>query len=245
VDFAAHARSFGTAAALYHRSRPRYPLAALHFALGGAAPLRVVDLGAGTGILTGQLIELGHEVTAIEPDERMRSHIPGDARAGSAEHIPLPNASVDAVLAGQSYHWFDPEPAHAQIARVLRARGHFCPLWNVRDHAEAWVGVLSEILHDTGHSAEHEAATGGFGEQFGPVSTATFRWSQPHTVDSLLDLIRTRSYYLTADPSAQHRLTANIHDLVATHPDLVGRDTFELPYVTHAYRAERLDQART
>src|SRR6266550_2633842 len=91
---------------------------------------------------------LDHEVVPVEPDEAMRARLarstPGvTPLAGSAERIPLPDTSVDAVVAGQSYHWFDPEPAHREIARVLRPGGVFAPVWNIRDESEPWVAALS------------------------------------------------------------------------------------------------------
>ena len=97
-------RSFGTVAGDYDRYRPGYPPEAVAWALG-ERPLRVADLGAGTGILSRLLHRLGHEVTAVEPDDRMRARLaeasPGVAAvAGTAEEVPLPDGSVDAVVAG-------------------------------------------------------------------------------------------------------------------------------------------------
>ena len=90
------ASSFGPAAAVYDRVRPHYPAEAVEWALrpAGAAPLRVLDIGAGTGILTRLLLSLGHTLTAVEPDADMLRRLgemsPG-ARAltGRAESIPL------------------------------------------------------------------------------------------------------------------------------------------------------------
>src|SRR5690242_21850051 len=103
------ALSFGPAASEYDTHRPTYPPAALTWALGND-PRRVVDLGAGTGILTRVLVGLGHEVIPVEPDAQMRQALaagtPGvEPLAGSAEQIPLADGSVDAVLAGQGDHW--------------------------------------------------------------------------------------------------------------------------------------------
>ncbi len=130
-----HALSFGAAAGDYDRFRPRYPEAAVRWALDGLSRARVVDLAAGTGILTRTVLALGHEVVPVEPDPGMRAQLvvstPGTtALAGSAEALPLPDSAADAVLVGTAYHWFDREPAHAEIARVLRAR------WHLRPHLE-------------------------------------------------------------------------------------------------------------
>jgi len=121
------ALSFGTAADRYDRFRPTYPADAIAWALG-ERPLRIADIGAGTGILSRVLQRLGHEVVAVEPDEKMRGRLeevsPGiTALAGTAEEIPLPDRSVDAVVAGQAYHWFDTVRAHPEIARCSGRAG--------------------------------------------------------------------------------------------------------------------------
>lgn len=119
--------SFGRVAALFDRVRPDYSQESLdraQQALELDASARVLDLAAGTGRLTTELARRFAHVVAVEPDEAMRSLIPvGDVLAGTAESIPLPAASVDAVFVGEAFHWFDPEPAVAELARVLRARG--------------------------------------------------------------------------------------------------------------------------
>jgi SAM-dependent methyltransferase len=240
VDFSKHASSFGAAADLYDRIRPRYPLEALRWALG-EAPRRIVDLGAGTGILTRQLRELGHDVIAVEPDDEMRRQIDGDARAGSATAIPVEAESQDAVTAGQAYHWFAGAPAHTEIARVLRPGGWFIPIWNVRDESVAWVAELSDVFD--GHRArtaidERTLTPDQFGPLFGTAELQLFRWSTPHTVDSLVDLIKSRSYYLVSDADARAALEARVRELAGrTFGD---QQTFALPYVTYAYRSQKL-----
>lgn len=122
-----HASSFGAAATAYAEHRPDYARAAARWALKPAPGRRVLDLGAGTGKLTATLVTVGAEVTAVEPDPAMltelRRALP-DVRAlpGSAEVIPLPDASVDAVLAGNAMHWFDMAVAGPEIARFLAPR---------------------------------------------------------------------------------------------------------------------------
>jgi SAM-dependent methyltransferase len=240
--FQARARSFGPAAERYDRIRPRYPEAAIRWILGDT-PLTVVDIGAGTGILTRQLVALGHRVIPVEPDPGMRERLVAaggapEPQAGSAEEIPLPDASVDAVVAGQAYHWFDPVRAHPEIARVLKPGGVFGPLWNDRDEDVSWVAALSTVTD------EREGASPGLptnaGDAFGPVEQALFRHSVTHTPGTLVELMRSRSYHLTATPARRAEMDAAIRNLCATHPDLTGRAEFELPYVTRAYRTHRL-----
>jgi SAM-dependent methyltransferase len=207
----------------------------------GPDPLRVVDLGAGTGILTRQLIELGHEVIPVEPDPGMRARLDESIGAslaveGSAERIPLPDAAVDAVVAGQAYHWFDRGPAHAEIARVLRPGGVFSPVWNLRDERVPWVARLSDLVDGTGRHRDGEDID-GFGDRFGPVEHARFAFVRMFTTDLLVDLVKSRSYFITANPDEQARIERAVRDLVAGDPELAGRDEFAMPYVTDAYRA--------
>ncbi|MEN3306601.1 MAG: hypothetical protein V7603_2803 [Micromonosporaceae bacterium] len=245
------ALSFGPAANEYDARRPHYPEPAVAWALGGT-PLRVVDLGAGTGILTRALLRLGHRVTAVEPDDAMRSRLlattPVDqALAGSAEAIPLPDGSVDAVTAGQAYHWFNRERAHPEIARVLRPGGVFVPVWNIRDESVPWVARLSEIADEVRSPAGDDWLDGEFeapmddrsygplfGPLFGTVERRVFRHSVPMTADRLVALMSTRSYYLTASPQQRATTERAIRQLAAELPE-----TFELPYVTATCRARR------
>jgi SAM-dependent methyltransferase len=123
--------SFGNVAETYDRVRPPYSRVLLDRAetlLELDAQSRVLDLGSGTGRVTRELARRFEDVVAVEPDERMRA-LHGGAIEGSAEAIPLEDASVDAVFVGEAFHWFDPEAAIPEIARVLRPRGGLAVLW--------------------------------------------------------------------------------------------------------------------
>jgi SAM-dependent methyltransferase len=238
------ALSFGSAADRYNELRPGYPAEALRWILG-EAPVRVVDLGAGTGILSRALVALGHEVIPVEPDRDMRARLAAASPdltplAGFAEQIPVPDNSVDAVVAGQAYHWFDQDAAHAEAARVIRPGGVFAPLWNIRDDSIGWVARLAEITYDDTAGRGHREPVKAFGPNFGPVERERFTHTTSHTPDTLVGLITTRSYYLTATPEHQQELERLVRELCASHPELAGRSTFDLPYHTYTYRATRL-----
>src|SRR6478735_11115903 len=126
------AKSFGSEDGVYEAGRPGYPTAAVEWMLQPVGhegrALRVADVGAGTGKLTRVAVELGAEVVAIDPDAAMlaelREHVHGvPTFVGSAERMPLPDASVDALLLGQAWHWVDSAAASEEAARVLRSGG--------------------------------------------------------------------------------------------------------------------------
>ncbi len=234
------ALSFGAAAAAYDAHRPGYPPEALRWALG-PRPLRVVDLGAGTGIMTRVLLALGHDVLPVEPDERMRAQLaaatPGaQPLAGTAESIPLPDACVDAVVCAQSYHWFDRERAHPELARVLRPGGILAPLWNLRDEDVPWIAEFTRLAHgpsSRGYVGREDYSD--LGPLFSRAQLRTFRHVIAMTTDDLLALVTTRSYYLTASAQRQRDTVAAIRELVAGLPQ-----PFDVPYLTKTYRAQRL-----
>jgi SAM-dependent methyltransferase len=237
----AAALSFGPAAQQYDEFRPSYPPAALTWALG-TEPRRVVDLGAGTGKLTRVLLSLGHDVVPVEPDPQMRELLARRSAgvrplAGTAEQIPLPDGSVDAVLAGQAYHWFNPGLAHPEIGRVLRPGGVFAPVWNLRDESVPWVARVGEVIDDRQHEAEL-LEPAGLGPLFGPVASKTFRHEVPMTADRLVALLSTRSYFLVAPPQQRAALAEQIRAVTVGLPEM-----FPLPYRTIIYRAIR--SART
>ncbi|WP_042370314.1 class I SAM-dependent methyltransferase [Streptacidiphilus neutrinimicus] len=255
TDRTVQANSFGAAAAAYERGRPEYPAAALDWLLavapeGRTAPRDVVDLGAGTGKLTRSLCARGLAVTAVEPSEGMREQLtlaaPG-ARvlAGSAEAMPLADASADVVLAAQAWHWVDTAVAVPEAARVLRPGGTLGLVWNIRDEREDWVAALGRLL--TPHGAP---ATGGEGVErladhpglFGPVERFDVEWSHTLTGDQLVDLVNSRSYVITMQAADREALLAEVRELFDRHPALVGRAHVELPYRTECYRARRADR---
>ncbi|RRR98697.1 class I SAM-dependent methyltransferase [Glycomyces terrestris] len=239
------ARSFGQAADLYDAARPAYPAEAVRW-LAGDAPADVADLGAGTGLLTRGLTALGHRVTAVEPDAQMLAKLtastPGLAAAleGAAERLPLPDASVDVVTAGQSFHWFDRPTALPEIRRVLRPGGVLAPIWNLRDESVDWVERLTEVIGSSKGeiTALGAAEPGYFGPEFGEPEVRVFRHEKPLDRAALVRLVQSRSYYLTASDERKRDLVAAVQDLADTHPDLAGRETFAMPYATYAFRVK-------
>jgi SAM-dependent methyltransferase len=127
----------------YVRSRPSYPSGLLHFLaadLGLAPDHLIVDVGSGTGILSELFLARGNRVVAVEPNRAMREAAEAafgdqalfESVAGSAEETTLPDRMADFVVAGQAFHWFDPEKAATELGRVLKPEGWAVILWNHR-----------------------------------------------------------------------------------------------------------------
>jgi SAM-dependent methyltransferase len=229
--------SFGEEAAAYERGRPSYPPEAIDWLLPASAA-DVLDLGAGTGKLTVRLAERGLKVTAVDPIPEMLEVLRGSlpsvpALLGTAEDIPLPDNSVDAVLVAQAWHWFDPERASAEVARVLRPGGRLGLVWNIRDDRLGWVKDLGRII-----GAEHDPlADSPLASVFTDVQTRQVEWTSYLTPQALIDLVASRSYCITSPAEVRNRVLDQVRELLATHPALANSTGLALPYVTHCVRA--------
>jgi len=237
----AQGRSFGVAADVYERSRPPYPADAVAWLLPDHAD-HVLDLGAGTGKLTRQLVDGRRRVVAVEPLEQMRetgrAAVPGvEFREGTAEQIPLDDASVDVVLVAQAWHWVDPQRALPEVARVLAPGGRLGLLWNDRDERVDWVRELGQIMHE-GASVIRDGDRPTIGAPFGPMQTFTVEWVHRIDPQTLLDMVTSRSYFITAPDERKATTLEAVQDLLETHPALRGRSEIDLPYTTRCFRAD-------
>ncbi|MWB99982.1 class I SAM-dependent methyltransferase [Agromyces seonyuensis] len=240
AEHTAHARSFGAVAQVYAAVRPGYPAEAVEWLVGDAE--RILDLGAGTGKLTEALIALDRDLVAVDPLEEMLEELslalPGVPRlVGAAEAIPLDDEDVDAVVAGQAWHWFQRAKAVSEIVRVLRPGGVLGLIWNSRDESADWVRQVDELIGESGAATSIATAVGDLGSRFGPVEEFSTTWTMPITRADFLDLVRSRSMFIRSTPAEQAATLAAVGALLDGHPDTAGRERFDLPYVTHAFRA--------
>ncbi len=235
------AYAFGLVAQEYDRGRPGYPASAVRWLLG-ETPLNVVDLGAGTGKLTAALVAEGHRVVAVEPLPEMRELLGARVRdaavlAGTAEETGLADASVDAVVAGAAFHWFDQTRAFPEIARILRGPGILGLLGNRFDYSAQWVQRLRETLRGT--------RLGGAGRWPGPeqlhehfLDVEDRDFPHDETVDRarLLDLALSRSSVAMLETEEREALLERIARLWEQEPELRGRTSVTLGYLTRVRR---------
>jgi SAM-dependent methyltransferase len=248
--------SFGAAAAAYAEHRPDYAQAAVRWALERAPGPRVLDLGAGTGKLTTTLVALGAEVVAVEPDPAMLSELRRALPAvralpGSAEAVPLPDTSVDAVLAGNALHWFDMAIAGPELARILVPDGILAGLWNVVDDRVDWVAALERVSgtaaigpRDTfsawrGATAHLHLPSDRSAAQFGSPEQTEFPHGQRRTADSLVATIATRAGILVMPEQEREAALGRIGAFLASRPE-TARGQFTLPMLTGVLRVRRM-----
>lgn len=235
---AARAASFGAVADAYERTRPGYPTELVAW-LAGHPPRHVVDVGAGTGKLTRQLVATGHDVVAVEPDplmaRRLRAGLPQiRLLVAPAEALPLPDSSADALTAAQAYHWFEPQAFLAEAARVLRPGGVLGLIWNVDDESTAWLADLRELTgmsrFDDRSPAEQIESSGAFH----PVERRVGGLVQRLQRADFIDLLASHSAVAVAPPEERTRMLTAAAGLYERYARPEG---IQIPYTTYAYRA--------
>jgi len=231
----AAATGFARSVEAYERGRPDYPpeaLAHLQRELDLRGGRTVVDLAAGSGKLTRQLVTLGCEVIAVEPVDEMRAAIGEGIRAleGTAEAIPLPDSSADAVTVAQAFHWFDGAKALAEIARVLRPGGMLALVWNRRPvESSPLHAAISEIIAPyRGDAPAH--ATGAWREAFAGRELSEWRheFAQRLDADGLADRVGSTSFVAALDDVERERVLARVRALA-------GEGPVEVPYVCEVH----------
>ncbi|GAA3050549.1 MULTISPECIES: class I SAM-dependent methyltransferase [Actinomycetes] len=246
------------AAREYDELRPRYPKQVVEAILGPVArvsgPLRVADVGAGTGILTRQLLAAGEDrvarVHAVEPsgpmtqvlqetvddDEELRRRL--QVHLTSAEDTGLEQGAVDVVVAAQAWHWFETGAVQREAHRILAERGALAIVSNHLDTSDPWVHRLTRIMragdvHRPGWSPPLDPRL------FAPPRTEEFTWSRRLTADDVRRLAATMSSWLRAGPKERARRRENLDWYLDEHTGLAGDDVVELPYLTVLHTAQR------
>jgi SAM-dependent methyltransferase len=258
--------SFGSVAADYDRYRPAPPPQALDWLIPPDATA-VLDLAAGTGAVTRLLIGRAARVVAVEPDDRMRSVLAArcpeaEVLEGRGEDIPLPDASVDAVVIASAWHWLDPERAVPEIARVLRPGGTLGVIWVSRDSRVDWVAEFNGMMREAreadrapdrpapGKTAADGSAADGPrrerrrrrevtfppGSPMSPVEERVVEYSLPMTKDDLFGLLGTYSGVITLDPARRADFSQRARDFLDRQP----WEQTDLPMICRCLRSTRL-----
>lgn len=256
------AGSFGRVAESYDRVRPGPASAAVDW-LVPAGCRSAVDLAAGTGLFTRALLGRVPEITAVEPDGRMRAVLAERTEGvrvldGRGEAIPLPDASADAVFVSTAWHWFDPALAVPEIARVLRDGGRLGVIWTSRDRAGDWVAELdllrlSAVPGETGSREAGEPRTADQVREkldrhhrvtlpqdapFGCAEARSFTFNQVMDIDDVVDWLATSSVFITASPAGRQAGLARCRSALLAQA--TGDSRVEMPLRSWCWRADRV-----
>jgi SAM-dependent methyltransferase len=233
----------------YERGRPGWPAEVVD--VPGLSPRSaVLDLGAGTGKLTRLLAATFACVVAVEPAAAMRRRLSAacpdvDLLDGTAEAIPLADASVDAVFVAQAFHTFDDPRALAEIARVLSARGLLVLMWNLPggptepsvDAAEEFLEALAPPAEELGYDpldlGSHRYSSGAWqaafaGSPFGALEGAHVAHTQVTDRDGLCAFYASMGW-IGDLPDAERAA------LLAAVRSRLGADEYRRPWETHLY----------
>jgi SAM-dependent methyltransferase len=244
----AAARGYQQSADQYARGRPDYPpemAGWLRDTLGLHAGATVIDLGAGTGKFTPRLLETGAQVIAVEPVAEMRNKLAAafpqvETLAGTAESIPLPDASADAVVCAQAFHWFANKQALTEIHRVLKPGGRLGLIWNMRDERVGWVAELGRIANRYEGDAPRYY-TGNWRKVFpfpgfGPLQEQHFSHQHTGTTeDVIINRVKSISFIAALAPEQQALVETQLRNLIASEPELRGKDIVTMPYETAVF----------
>ena len=215
--------------------------------MGLGPDVHVLDLAAGTGKLTVDLVARGAHVVAVEPISEMRAKLEGvEVLDGTAEAIPLDDASVDVVTVGQAFHWFDAPAALAECARVLRPGGLLALLWNVRDETVGWVRELGQIKDEVDggapYSHHQDVDWEGVVEASGRFEGYTEDWFpnwQEASVEVVVGRTASTSWISALPDDRREAVLDDVRALLARHPATRGRDRFWFPHDTVLVRCRR------
>jgi SAM-dependent methyltransferase len=224
VSYDGRGLRFGSVAEAYDLFRPSPPPEVATI-LGDIRGLDVLEVGAGTGKWTRLLIQLGANVTVVEPDDDMRAVLvrrsPGvRAVEGAAEALPLDDASYDAVLVSSAWHWFEQPAATMEMARVLRDGGALFVLWNGFSRDVAWLDEITALRERP--EDEHKRPR-GWSADFGgesafhvdsPIDSIELNWTWTRTTDEVVSLFGTFSGAIIRNDEERQQMESTIRALL-------------------------------
>ncbi len=256
------AEGFDKEAKTYEQSRPSYPPDVVSWLTNNlriGAGSRVLDLAAGTGILTRLLVPSGCDLVAAEPVAGMRAQLRSVLPAvpclsAVAESLPLRDASLDAVTIAQAFHWFDGPLALVELRRVLQIGGRAAMVWNARDRSRDWVDQVWAVMDRVEKHApwrDHDQ-TATFDSQsrredalndtpgFGAVHTAQFRHEQPVTHEQVVQRVKGVSHVAVLEPTTQASVLNEVRDILTSHESTRDTPLLSIPYRVDCYWLQRV-----
>lgn len=248
------AGGFASASGHYARARPTYARGAVG-RIDEATPVGILlDVGAGTGILTGQLLRAGREMVGVEPVASMRDQFARalprvPVAAAVAEALPFQRACFSGLTFAQAFHWMDHDRVLIEVRRVLRPGGVLALVWNERVESVSWVRELTDLIearsggrpysdHREQSWEELVGAAGGFAH----ISTDRYPNHVASSHELVVERVRSTSFVAVMDPPARESLISEVRDVLAQNNETKDQEQFDFPHetVVHLWRSERI-----
>jgi len=218
------AESFGSVADEYDRHRPRYPQALIE-RLVTTPGLGVLDVGAGTGILSAQLVNAGANVLAVEPDEQMAARCLAkgiSVERSTFEQWQPRDRTFDLVTFGQSFHWVDPEVALPKLASLVTAGGRLALMWNRIMASDSTRRGLERISAEYGVTTPASTSANNAEAALQAllrraeftVERVEVREELHYSTEDWVSLVFTHSNHVVLEPATKTELRTRLHDVL-------------------------------
>lgn len=239
--------SFDPVADDYDLARPSYPPAVFD-ALGELGALRTLDIGAGTGIATRELVARGARVVAVDPgNDMLRRAVlrtPGlQAVVADGAQLPVPDSSIDLVTFAQAWHWLDPNRRVAEMHRVLRPEGRWAAWWSqARADSQSWFDTYWTLIEQQCPGTHRGQRDTDWGATIASTGSFTVEpkvivpWTRELTVDDWINDQASHSYVLALTEESRSLLLTQLRSIVA---EAFPGGTMSVPYETWLWLATR------
>ncbi len=245
------ASSFGDVAEAYEFGRPRYSADVIDVigAAAGGGP-RLLDIGAGTGRLSGPLVQAGYDLIAVEPLAAMRAILAPNigaerALAGHAEALPLDDASVDGAVCADAWHWFDGARAADELERVVRPGGGvvICISQFGGDDRVPWAAETEALMRPLWQAVDHPYRDGpkrpdGIDDHpgFAPIETRNVPFVHETDREAILAHYQSMSAIASLAPDRRAEVLAELDGVLVRH----GIEQIGIPYRAELWVTQRL-----
>lgn len=231
----------------YVKYRPGYPEAILHLLekeTGFDQFKDVADIGSGPGKLSRLFLNNENLVYGVEPNEEMRmagekllkDYINFISINGTAEFTTLADRSIDIIVSGHAFHWFDTEKAKTEFNRILKPGGYAVLIWNKRDSETSefmkdYENMICECCPE--YDPEMNLDKSVFNKFYGVKNfrVANFRNKQTFDFEGLKGRMLSASY-VPVENAANKEITERLKQIFEKHSKS-GKVNFE--YNTQVY----------
>lgn len=235
----------------YIKFRPTYPDSVVEYLLYvvGLKKAIVADIGAGSGILTKQIMSKVSRIYAIEPNSSMRKACEKNCALdkciivdGCAEDTNLQDKSVDFITVAQAFHWFDKELAKTEFKRILKTGGKVILIWNAKDTQSKFIkendDLCRRLCSQFAENLREDTSRDKLNNDFFKGNSCEYRFFKNNKSMSLQDYIGV-SLSSSYAPNEEDR---NYYEFIDKLKEIFNKysknEIVDYPYITDCYVGE-------